>query len=607
MIKFTLLSIFILTSTLGFSQRATIVNAYNRECISLNGYWNYIVDPYENGFYNYRYEPFENQNHPGKGAFFTNAKREGKADLVEYNFDLMDSLQVPGDWNSQKEKLYYYEGSIWYKKSFDYQKNKNTNRVFLRIGAANYETDVYINSKKLGKHLGGFTPFSYEVTKYLQEKENHIVIKVDNTRRKEGVPTLNTDWWNYGGITRDVKLIETSETYIDDYQIQLDNNAQEVIKGYVQLDGPAAASKSVNISIPELGIDANFITDERGHATINIICQKINYWSVSSPHIYDVKVSTQEDFLSDQIGFRTITTEGPNILLNGKSIFLKGISIHEESPLRGGRCHSMEDAKVLLQRAKELGCNFVRLAHYPHNEHMIRLADKMGMLVWDENPVYWTIDWDNNDTYANAENQMSEVVDRDKNRACVIIWSMSNETPNSEARLTFLNKLAAFTRQKDNTRLISAALEQSNHNNDPFTRTIDDPFASTVDILSFNQYIGWYDGNIEKCRKIKWHISQNKPVIISEFGAGAKYGLHGDKDDRWTEEYQEYLYQETLKMIDNIDQLRGLSPWILSDFKSPRRVLPKIQEDYNRKGLISEKGERKKAFYVLQKYYNAKD
>ena len=127
-----------------------------------------------------------------------------------------------------------------------------------------------------------------------------------------------------------------------------------------------------------------------------------------------------------------------------------------------------------------------------------------------------------------------------------------------------------------------------------------------IDVLSFNQYIGWYDGGIEKCKKIKWEITQNKPVIISEFGAGAKYGLHGDKDERWTEEYQAYLYEETLKMLNKIKQLSGISPWILVDFKSPRRVLPGIQNNFNRKGLISEKGEKKMAFYVLQEYYKLK-
>jgi len=601
-----LLTIFISCVCYCQNESQIMVNAYNRPSTSLNGYWTYIVDPYENGFYNYRYEAFENQENPSRGAYFTNSKRKGKSDLIEYNFDLMDSLMVPGDWNSQKQDLFYYEGTVWYKKSFEYQKSKEDNRVFLYFGGANYQSDVYLNGKKIGQHIGGFTPFQFEVTDLLNEDENHVVVKVDNKRLKDGVPTLNTDWWNYGGITRDVKIIETSGTFISDYAIQLNKKDNKVIAGKVKLDGENKSGQKVRIRIPDLGIDHSYKSNKDGYCTFELMSDDISYWSPSSPRLYEVQVSTDQDELSDQIGFRTIDTSGPDILLNGKSTFLRGISIHEESPIKRGRANSVEDARMLLGYAKSLGCNFVRLAHYPHNEHMIRVADEMGILVWEEIPVYWTISWDNKETYANAENQISEIIDRDINRASVIIWSMANETPTSESRNVFLNSLAAFTKAKDPSRLISAALEQHNYNGDPFTRTIADPFASTVDILSFNQYIGWYDGGIEKCRAIKWEITLDKPVMISEFGAGAKFGLHGDKDDRWTEEYQEYLYEETLKMIDNIDQLRGVSPWILVDFKSPRRVLPVVQENFNRKGLISEKGERKKAFYVLQKYYESK-
>ena len=217
---------------------------------------------------------------------------------------------------------------------------------------------------------------------------------------------------------------------------------------------------------------------------------------------------------------------------------------------------------------------------------MVRLADQKGILVWEENPVYWTISWDNPDTYKNAENQLSELIARDKNRASVIIWSMANETPNVPARNEFLTKLATFTKIQDNTRLISAALEQKNYQGDPLIRTIDDPFADVVDVLSFNQYIGWYDGLPEKCATITWKIEQDKPVLISEFGAGAKQGLYGSKHARWTEEFQEDLYIKTLAMIDKIDKVQGFSPWILVDFRSPRRVLPQIQDGWNRNCLL---------------------
>jgi len=589
-----------------FYAQSNLINSYNRETHLLNGYWKYIVDPYENGFYNYRYEPFENQENPGKSAFYTNSKRASKSELVEYDFDKMDSLTIPGDWNTQKENLYYYEGTVWFKKSFDHKKSKDNNRVFLYFGASNYETDVYLNGKKLGKHIGGFTPFNFEVTKLLKEKDNFVVVKVDNKRKKDAVPTLNTDWWNYGGITRDVKIIETSPTFVSDYFIQLDPNNKKLINVKLSLDGSKKAQTKVQISIPELGVTTHCVTDANGQCNTQIKSNKIKYWSLNNPYLYDVVVTTDTDKITDQIGFRTIKTKGADILLNGESIFLKGISIHEESPIKGGRGNSKEDAAQLLNWAKSLGCNYVRLAHYPHNEHMLRLADQMGILVWEENPVYWTISWENKDTYLNAKNQLSEVINRDKNRASVIIWSMGNETPTSDARLTFLSNLAAFTREIDPTRLISAALEKSSYQGDPKVMTVHDSFAEVVDILSFNQYVGWYDGPVEKCREISWNIQYDKPVLISEFGGGAKYGLHGEKDDKWTEEYQEYLYVETLKMLDQIKQFRGASPWILVDFLSPRRVLPEIQDGYNRKGLISEDGKKKKAFFALKKYYDNK-
>ena len=605
-IKLTFLFLIVLFSEVS-AQENLIINTYNRTTKSLNGQWKYIVDPYENGFYNYRYEPFENQQNPGNGAFFINAKPKDKSVLVEYDFDLSDSIAVPSDWNLQKENLYYYEGTVWYKKSFDYVKTSQNNRVFVYFEAVNYEADVYFNGKKLGKHIGGFTPFNFEVTHLLKESGNFLVVKVDNKRKKEAVPTLNTDWFNYGGITRDVKLVETSANFIQDYFVQLNPTNNQQIKGFVKLNGKEISEKEILVTIPALKMKAKVITNKEGIASIEFNSKRINYWSTTNPYLYDVVFTVNGNELKDQIGFRTIKTAGQEIHLNDQKIFLKGISIHEESPIRGGRGYSVEDAQQLLNWAKELGCNYVRLAHYPHNEHMVRLADKMGMLVWEENPVYWTIAWENKETYKNAENQLTEVINRDKNRASVIIWSMANETPTSDARNIFLTNLATHTRALDPTRLISAALEQTDFQGNPGVRTIHDAFADVVDVLSFNQYVGWYDGLPEKCGQISWKITQNKPVLISEFGAGAKVGFHGDKLTRWTEEFQEDVYVQTLKMLEGIEQLQGFSPWILVDFKSPRRVLPKIQDGYNRKGLISEDGQKKKAFYVLKNFYDHKN
>ena len=314
-------------------------------------------------------------------------------------------------------------------------------------------------------------------------------------------------------------------------------------------------------------------------------------------------ISQEEETLEDNIGFRTIETSGKKIILNGKPIYLRGISIHEEKPNGGGRANSPEDAQTLLSWAKELGCNYVRLAHYPHNEYMVREAEKMGILVWSEIPVYWTIAWENPDTLNNAKKQLTDMIARDQNRANVIIWSIANETPHGEAREKFLAKLAKLARSLDDTRLISMAMEVTSADN--YVNRLEDNMNEYVDVISFNEYIGWYR-DVNDAPKMSWEIPYDKPVIISEFGGGAKYGLHGEKNERWTEEFQENLYKENIAMLDKIDGLSGTTPWILKDFRSPRRVLNGIQDYYNRKGLFSDEGEKKKAFYVMKEWYEDK-
>jgi beta-glucuronidase len=586
-----LLSLLAFVPSMRAQQVDLIANTDSRKTISLNGKWQAIVDPYESGFYNYRYQPNDN-------GYFKNAKPKTKSDLIEYDFDSSDSLQVPGDWNTQSDQLFFYEGTIWYKKSFDYQRKPGT-RLFVYFGAANYFADVYLNGEKLGQHEGGFTPFNFEITKLVRDTGNFLVVKVDNKRRRDAVPTLMTDWWNYGGLTREVKLIETPTTFVHDYMIQLAKGSRDRVSGSVRLAGDKLKQR-ITIRIPEARISKTFATDSNGLAEIDFSAD-LKLWSPEDPKLYDVAVEAETDQVRDQIGFRSLETRGTDILLNGRPIFLRGICIHEEAPLRGGRAYSREDAVTLLGWAKELGANFVRLAHYPHNEFMAREADRMGIMVWSEIPVYWTIQWENPATLENARNQLSEMIARDKNRAAVVIWSMANETPLSDARLSFLKNLISHARSLDGTRLLSAAMER--HYLDATTQMIDDPLGEYLDVLGCNEYVGWYDGLPEKVDGLEWKSKYQKPLVMSEFGGDALYGHHGDPLTRWTEEYQENLYQHQLAMLKKIPFLRGTSPWILTDFRSPRRPLPGIQDYWNRKGLISDRGEKKKAFYVMQQWY----
>ncbi|MDW5287235.1 glycoside hydrolase family 2 protein [Formosa sp. PL04] len=565
-------------------------NIDSREKTALNGMWDIIVDPLENGYYNHRLQPKDD-------GYFLNAKMQSPSELVEYNFDTSLQLVVPGDWNTQMDKLYYYEGTVWYKKDFNYTANSDE-LAFLYFEAVNYEAIVYLNGERIGSHIGGYTPFQFEVTDKLKEGANFVVVKVDNKRKAENVPTVNQDWWNYGGITRSVYIVKTPKSYIDDYLIQLPKETTNTIEGWVSVKN-AKDGDAVTLNIPELKKTTKAIV-KNGIATFSIKAKPI-LWEPTNPKTYEVILKTSTDEVTDHIGFRTITTDGSKILLNGKDIFLKGISIHEEAPFKTGRVVSVEECKILLEWAKQLGCNFIRLAHYPHSEAMVREAEKMGFLIWSEIPVYWTIQFENKDTYANAKNQLTEMISRDKNRAAVILWSMANETPEGEARLSFIADLAKQARLLDNTRLITAALDTQGYGDDG--NLIEDPLGKVVDVIGINNYCGWYAGTTESCATLKWASAYNKPMIMSEVGGGALYGLHGDKDERWTEEYQAEVYKTNIEMMRNIDFLAGLSPWILMDFRSARRPLRRIQDDFNRKGLISEQGMKKQAFFVLQEYY----
>jgi len=520
---------------------------------------------------------------------------------IEYDFSKAAKLKVPADWNTQRESLLYYEGPVWYEHDFTYQPREHT-RIFLHVGAANYHSWFWVNGQKVCEHEGGYTSFNCDLTLAIHAGSNFVVAAVDNTRHEDGVPTLQTDWWNYGGLTRSVSLIEVPEAFIDQYDVHLSRTEGNVIEGWVHVQGGKAGDK-VQIEIPELRSTGSGVLGADGRAQVHLVASSLERWSPETPKLYTVKIVAGADSIEDLIGFRTIQTRGTQILLNGKPIFLRGIAIHAEAPYRTGRANTDKDAETLLGWAKELGCNFVRLAHYPHDETMLRAADRMGLLVWSENPVYWALQFDNPKVLDKAQQQLDEEIGTSRNRAAIILWSMANETPNTEPRTRFITTLAEHARTLDPTRLITAALlvRAEGH-----AKIIDDPLGNALDVIGFNEYIGWYEQQPEGADTTQWRVDYQKPLIVSEFGGGAKAGLHGSESDRWSEEFQANIYRHQFGMLNRIPQLRGMSPWVLMDFRSPNRPLAGIQDEFNRKGLISEQGQKKQAFFILQRAYQEK-
>jgi beta-glucuronidase len=572
-----------------------LTGADRRPSISLDGEWGSIVDPYFSGLFSFHHQE------RADGWFLNQKAKPGDSFPTEYDFSQASKLKVPADWNTQRESLLYYEGPVWYERDFTYQPQVHT-RVFLHVGAANYRSWFWVNGQKACEHEGGYTSFNCEITFAVHAGNNFVVAAVDNTRREDGIPTLETDWWNYGGLTRSVSLIEVPEAFIDQYDLHLSRDEKSVIEDWVHVEGGQPGA-SVEIKIPQLGAKTTAMVSENGRAVIHISVNHLERWSPETPRLYKVRISAGQDALDDLIGFRTVETRGTEILLNGKPIFLRGISIHAEAPYRTGRANTDKDAETLLGWAKELGCNFVRLAHYPHDESMLRAADRMGLLVWSENPVYWALQFDNPKVLAKAEQQLDEEIGTSRNHAAIILWSMANETPSTEARTRFIETLASRARSLDSSRLITAALLVRSEGD---TKIVDDSLGQALDVIGVNEYIGWYEKNPEVADRTQWRIDYQKPLIVSEFGGDAKAGLHGGDKDRWTEEYQANIYRHQLGMLNRIAPLRGMSPWILMDFRSPRRPLAGIQDEFNRKGLISDQGQKKQAFAILQKAYKDK-
>ena len=551
-----------------------------RQTYSLNGEWHYAIDQYDTCL---RQKWFLEQ-------YFD---KDGRSLPVDFSFQDWPTISLPCSVNTEKPELFWYEGPLVFTRTFSWDMQENMGKkVFLRIGAANYFSYIFLNGKYICKHEGGSTPFMWDVTEYL-EKENRILIVSDNTRNHLFVPTENTDWFNYSGVYRDIELVALPTEYLKDLKVNLVPHSDF---SQIRIAAETSADSGiVTVEIPELQI-ATSMEIQNGKGEI-VVEARPNLWSPETPILYDVTATFGQDKVVDRVGFREISVEGRDILLNGKKLFLRGVSVHEDSQFTGKALRD-EERLTIIRTAKEVGANYLRLAHYPHHENMAKLCDEQGILLWEEIPVYWAIAFDNPATYNNARNQLEELMCRDFNRASVIIWSVGNENLDSDDRFRFMGNLADFAHQYDNTRMVSAACLV-----DGETLSIKDRLAEKLDIIGVNEYIGWYSPNFEELPQLMNNSNPTKPVIISEFGADATPGLHGSVDDKGTEECQEAIYRKQIEVIRQIPYIKGITPWILFDFRCPRRTAA-IQGYYNRKGLVSsDRTYYKPAFSVLQSFY----
>jgi len=552
-----------------------------RDEVSLDGDWFFAIDPYDTGLRQrwYAMSPDLTRKEPWDYSPF-----EGR------------TTAVPSCWNMQRPEWYMYEGSVWYTRLLAPEDLAVAagEKVFLRVAAASYECKVFFNGTFLGRHLGASTPFFVDLTEYCRQGCNWISLCVNAERTAARVPMKNTDWFNYGGVHRSVSIVRTPRHFLRDLHVRLKpgSDYSEVTVSVV-VDGPDDA---VRVEIPEAGRVLEIETaDGAGETTLT---WRPDLWSPETPRLYDVIATYGTDRIVERVGFREVRREGQNILLNGVPVFLRGVAVHEDDRT-AGRVTSEADIERRIRHVKELNGNFIRLAHYPHHEMVSRLADELGILLWEEIPVYWAVDFRNSATLDDAENQLRELIRRDRNRASVIIWGIGNETPDTDDRLRFIGRLAAVCREMDEGRLVSAAC-LVNH-----TRLqIEDRLAAHLDVIGINEYYGWYEHPLEDLSRIAENSSPDRPVVITEFGAdGVPVSEGGPSEGLFSEDYQCEVFRRQFEILSEIPWLKGTCPWLLYDFRTERRQNI-YQRGFNRKGLIcADKATKKKAFEVVAESY----
>lgn len=622
-----------------------------RSARSLDGDWRLIIDPMGMG-------------NPGSlfGGYARDKQPRTGRELIEYDFRQAQTVRVPGDFNTQDERLFFYRGQVWYFHEFEVEPARLSTpneRTHLWFGGANFDTTVFLNGEGIGRHGVGYVPFSFDVTERLQPGINTLIIRVDNRLTDLTVPTARTDWWPYGGLTRDVLLVSTPKAYIRNARVTLRDLEQRIVEVTIDTVGFDAGT-SAGITVPGTGLAGAGQIDEAGRARFSMR-MPLALWTPDAPSLHRVSFHAGTDQVSDAVGLRTIATDGARVMLNGEPIRLRGVSTHEEPVGEAGVAHSEAHVLRLLREAKTLGANYVRAAHYPYSRHLARAADRLGMLLWAEIPVYWNIAWSDEATQKSASNLLERLIERDSGRASIAIWSVANETPLSDARMAFLRGLIEQARALDDSRLISAALlgagsdtlrqvvlhlaaiaqgrsdlptsdatrlaallaqagDSAPASDDLLTLTIDDPLGDYTDVVAYNEYFGWYYSvlladqtgvseatlrtlMLELIPNLRITASVDKPVLISEFGAGALWGNRDETAPIWSEDYQALVYEAQLKMLAASPQVQGISPWILKDFRAMLRPLAGVQDYYNRKGLMDEFGRRKAAYAILQEFY----
>jgi len=638
------------------SETIVLQNPIGRNAIDLAGPWQVIFD-----FEDRCQGPEDNS---AKCVAITGEGRPHGLVFTEALYSPDVTLNVPADWNRQRADLRNYDSTVFYRREIDLAKETGR-RYWLHFGAANCRAQIYVNGTLLMAHEGGYTPFAADATALLKKGRNLIVAKVNAQRSEKSVPGTRADWADLGGLTREVLLIPTGPAPITNWKIRLEDLSTRLVKLSVKVDA-GKAGQTITAAFPDLGEKATAKIDANGQAELSWTTAAA-LWSPDSPSLIRLTIAAGKEKVEDRVGLRVLSRDGSRLFLNGQPLYLRGINAHETTPKGYGRAYGAEDARAMLGLVKAMNANFVRFAHYPHNEWVVRAADEMGILLGAEVPVFQTIAFSEPAVVAAAENQLREMIMRDWNRASVILWSIGNENAQTPIRRDALKRLASTARALDGTRWITMAqtdignltknwmvavaarglaggqltpperqsvkawLETNGFGTSrdaigelarkPVVLAPRDVNMDDIDIYGLNEYFGWYLAArsltpvlginevtaqrilLDLIPQARIEVPNGKAMIISEFGADAKLGFAGDDETLFSEKFQTRFYRLHLAMIANNPEIAGTVPWVLMDFSSPRRMASGLQDGFNRKGLVDETGRPKEAYFLFRDHY----
>jgi beta-glucuronidase len=594
------------------------VFTHARPSLDLNGIWKFNPDPYQRCKQQQWWRAVGSDQ-----SFFPCWDPAGLWDI-----------QVPGTWKTQFEELKWYDGDANYVRDFDAPPLDGETEAFLVFDGVVYAADVYLNGHHVARHEHGYSPFVCRVTEYLRRR-NRIFVLVDNKLSPDRVPGVRFDWNNDGGIINGVKLIFVPATHVQNFRTWTRLEGEEAVIGVeVHLASrDRAAREAVEFAIPELGVRVTLdvAAGASAKAEVRVPRGRIELWSPAHPRLYTTTVSTRHETLTDEIGYREVRTRGRDVLLNGEPIRLYGVCVHSE--FRGtGRTATEAGIAEIVARAKDLGCNFLRCAHYPYAEMWGRAMDRAGLLWWEEVPVYWLPTIHREDMTAKALGMLRDTIVRDWNRASLIIWSVSNECAGDAGHAFDLAggnypywvKACKLVREMDPSRLISSA--DSGHRRvlgagwspdraDAFDNNFDDAawmpghpdaFYDLLDVLSGNVYVtGEGHGKVAYHKFVAMLERYNKPLMISEFGYMSLRGSDAmpgvTPNSLGSEARHERVLREAYHSFRQLPQITGYMPWCLTDVRVPMHW-----RWYNagkavfRYGLLDEEGREKRAYAVVK-------